>query len=153
MAYIDSALAYDPASRRCDLVFDGTDEVLDDTPVTPVLMAVMGDRRAHSDDTLPDVSPENYAPAILNARRGWCGDALDRLGRLFGSRMWLLKRRKQDEPTRLLAESALQEALEPLANTRGWAITVTVRWIAAGVLGWRVKADAVTVAINTPVTG
>jgi phage gp46-like protein len=148
MAFIDTALAYDPVKRRCDLVFNGTDFVLDDTPVTAVLTAIGLDRRAHPDDEVPDPTPQTYAPATLNARRGWAGDALDTLGRLVGSRMWLLVRKKQNEATRLLAESALQEALEPLANARGWPISVTVRWVRAGVLGWQAVVGQVTIAIN-----
>jgi phage gp46-like protein len=152
MATIDTALAYDPARRRCDLVFDGTDFGLDDTPVTPVLTAVGLDRRAHLDDELPDTTPDSYAPATLNRRRGWPGDCLDPTGSLSGSRMWLLVRRKQTEQTRLDAEGYLREPLEPLANARGWPISVTVRWIAAGILGWRAVVGQLTVAINQPVT-
>lgn len=148
MAFIDTALAYDPAKRRCDLVFDGTDLVLDDTPVTPVLTLVGLDRRARRDDDLPDTTTDDYSPATLNRRRGWCGDFLDTLGRLVGSRMWLLHRQKQTESVRLAAESYLREALEPLANDRGWPIAVTVRWAAPGLLAWKAVVGRVTVAIN-----
>jgi phage gp46-like protein len=152
MPYIDTALSYDPVRRRCDLLFDGTDLVLDDTPVTPVLLCTGLDRRAHSDDVLPDTTAQGYQPATLNARRGWCCDFLDKLGRLAGSRLWLLKRRKQDEPTRLLAETALQEPLEQIANDRGWPISAMARWVAPGVLGWQATVQRTTIAINQATT-
>lgn len=148
MAYIDTALTYDPVRRRCAVVFDGTDLVLDDTPATPILLAVLLDRRAHSDDELPDTTPQTYSPATLNAARGWAGDAYDAQGRLVGSRMWLLRRRKQDEPTRLLAEDALQEALEPLAIARNLPVAAMARWVGPGVLGWQVTAGQVALSIN-----
>lgn len=151
MAIIDTALAYDPARRRCDLVFDGTDFQLDDSPVTSVLTAVGLDRRARPDDELPDGLLDSYNPAALNARRGWAGDALDRFGRRVGSRMWLLIRKKHDEPTRLLAETALREVLEPLANGRGWPITLMVRWASAGILTWRITVGNLTLSLNRAV--
>ena len=151
MAIIDTALAYDPVRRRCDLVFDGTDFVLDATPVTPMLTAVGLDRRAHPDDALPDPTPNTYSPAILNARRGWAGDALDPNGALSGSRMWLLNRAKEDEAVRQAAEGFLQEALEPLAKKRGWPMTIMVRWAAAGYLMWRATVGNVTLSISQPV--
>lgn len=148
MPIIDTALAYDPATRRCDLVFDGTDFVLDDTPATPVLTAIGLDRRARPDDELPDTTTDTYSPATLSRKRGWCLDFLDPLGRLVGSRMWLLKRRKQTEQTRLDAETYLREALEPLANARGWPISVTVRWMGQGLLAWRAAVGQVVVSRN-----
>jgi phage gp46-like protein len=153
MVFIDTALSYDPVRRRCDLVFDGTDFVLDATPVTPVLLCVGLDRRARTDDELPDTSSQGYSPATLNAKRGWWGDAYDPLGRLVGSWMWLLVRRKQTEATRLLAENGLQAPLEQLANDRNWPISILVRWLAAGVLGYRVTVGQVVLNLNTPVAG
>ena len=153
MNFIDTALVYDPAARRCDLAFDGTDFVLDATPVTPVLTAIGLNRRARPDDEVPDPRLYGYSPAVLNQRGGWCGDALDAQGALTGSRLWLLVRKKQIEATRLLAETALREALEPLANARGWPMSIMVRWVRAQVLGWQVKVGQVALSLSTPVTG
>ena len=152
MNIIDTALIYDPVRRRCDLAFENGDFQFDDGPVTPVLTAVFLDRRALPDDQVPDPTIQTYAPATLNARRGWAMDFLDPNGRPVGSRMWLLTRAKQSEPVRLAAESYLREALEPLANARGWPMSLMVRWIATGILAWRVTVGQVTLSINQQVT-
>ena len=149
--FIDTALAYNPVTARCDLVFDGTDLAIDNTPVTPVLLCVGLDRRAHADDPLPDPTVQGYSPATLNARRGWCGDFMDALGRLAGSRMWIVRRMKWVEQTRLFAEAALREPLEILANTRGIPISVEVRLPLSGLLCWRVNTGPVSLSINVPV--
>ncbi len=148
---LDRALAYDPVTRRCDRAFDGTDCAIDMTPVTGLLMAVGLERRAHDDDVLPEPLPDRVAPARLDPWRGWCGDFLDPLGRLTGSRMWLLFRRKQDEDTRLLAESALKEPLDMLAGLRGWQVSIVVRWIRWQMLGYRVTVGQTTVALTAAV--
>jgi phage gp46-like protein len=151
MLFLDTALTYDPARRRCDLVFNGRDFCLDDTPVTAVLTAVGLDRRAHTDDVLPDTKSSGYSPAALNARRGWAGDAQDPSGDRVGSRMWIVGFGKQTEATRLLAEDALEEKLAPLANTRNWPMSVLVQWVRANFLGWRVTVGAATLDLNVPV--
>lgn len=125
----DLALAYDPTSGRCNLVYDGRDFVLDSTPATPMLMALLARRRAHTDDVVPDSSPAApYAPSQLLARGGWPGDALDGQGRLTGSRLWLLAAAKATETTRRLAEDAAAEALEQVEADRGYSIAVQVSW-------------------------
>jgi phage gp46-like protein len=147
--FVGIALSYDQRRRRCDLAFSGRDFVLDTTPLTPVLISLGCDRRAHTDDVLPDAVTNDYAPQRLNARRGWCGDALDTLGRLIGSRWWLMLRRKQDEATRKLQESATAEALAwvPLP------VSITVRWVRAGVLGTLVKIGSMTLNLTQQVGG
>lgn len=150
MPWIDQALIYDPVRRRCTLAFNGVDLAIDDTPVTPVLIAVGCNRRAHQDDTLPDTVTDAYTPSRLNARGGWCGDPLDALGRLIGSRMWLLQRRKQDEATRKLGEGALSEALTPLSTQRGWPIAITVTWVRKGFLGCLMKIANATLNLTLP---
>jgi hypothetical protein len=66
--------------------------------------------------------------------------------------MWMVGFGKQTEATRLLAENALQEALEPLANARNWSISVLVEWVRANFLGWRViTAAGDLLNMNTPV--
>lgn len=152
MPWIDQALVYDPTRKRCSLAFNGVDLVIDDTPVTPVLIAVGCNRRAHSDDDLPDTVTNAYSPSRLNARGGWCGDALDQLGRLIGSRMWLLQRRKQDDATRKLGESALSEAFAPIGAQRGWPFTITVTWVRKGFLGCLTQVGNTTLNLVLPAT-
>jgi phage gp46-like protein len=151
--FVDLALEYDPVLRVCDAVFDGVDFVLDDTPATAMLIAIGADRRARPDDTLPDTVTNDYRPSRLNAKRGWCGDALDAQGNLIGSRLWLIGRAKQTEATRRLAESAVGECLSPIEASRGISFTVEVRWVARGVLGILARAGNATLNFSVPVSG
>lgn len=141
------ALDYDRPSRRCDLAFDGWDLALDTTALTPVLISLGCDRRAHPDDTIPDAVTNDYRPSRLNARRGWPGDGLDPDGRLIGSRWWLNLRRKQTEDTRRQHEDATAEAL-------GWLplpVTISVRWVARGILGTLVQVGDLSMDLAQPV--
>ena len=149
--FCDAALAYDPVSRRCDAVFDGTDLVLDGTPVTPLLLALGTDRRARPDDELPDAVSDFYSPHRIDPRGGWPGDALDAAGRFSGSRLWLLVRKKHLETTRTLAESALAEAVEPIAAAWGERAALSVRWIAPGILGMKAEMAKATLSLNSTV--
>ena len=125
----DLALAYNPATMRCDLVWNGRDFVLDPTPATTMLMALLGRRRAHPDDVVPDSSPAAaLAPSSLSSRGGWPGDALDPQGRLAGSRLWLIGAAKATEQTRRRAEDYASEGLERVEIDNGLAIAVRVTW-------------------------
>lgn len=144
---LDIALAYDPANRRCDVVFNGRDFALDRTWQTPVLMSLGCDRRAHADDQLPQaddtLSPE--AP-LMNLRRGWAGDALDGDGKLTGSRLWVLSRAKQTEATRRLALAIDTEALSWIDDL-GVSLTIAVEWVRRNVLGHRVTVGKQTIVV------
>jgi phage gp46-like protein len=153
MPWIDQALIYDPVRRRCTLAFNGVDLQIDATPVTPALICVGCDRRAHPDDVLPDTVTNTYTPGRLNARRGWCGDWMDPIGWLIGSRMWLYLVGKQDETTRKGAEGALSEAFAPLGKQRGWPITITVRWVRKGFLGCLTQIGNTTLNLTLPAAG
>lgn len=151
---LDIAVAYDPVTHRCDLVFNGRDFALDSTPASLMLLTLGSDRRAHTDDVLPDsVSETNPAnPGTLMARRGWPGDALDPQGRLSGSRWWVFQDAKATEATRRNFEGATTEALGPAAAARNLVLQVTVRWIRKGVLGVRARLGRTTVALNQSLT-
>ena len=147
--FLGIALSYDARRRRCDLAFNGQDFVLDATIATPLLLSLGCDRRAHADDVLPDAVTDDYQPARLNARRGTPLDALDHQGQLFGSRWWLLRRRKQDEATRLLKESATAEALAWVEQP----VAITVRWVRRGVLGTLIQIGQQEFDFAQPVAG
>lgn len=150
-AVSDIALAFDPVSRRCDVVVADGDLVLDATPRTPMLMSLGLDRRAEPDDALPDGVPDEAAPAHLDLRRGWAGDALDGAGRRTGSRLWLLNREKQTESTRARAETYAAQALQWLADERGFAPGVSASWLRRGVL--LLEADAGNARVAVPLGG
>lgn len=96
---------------RIDLERSATGLAREDGLRSAVLISLFTDRRAEPDDVLPDAPPQK---SILPAhRRGWCGDALAEVrGDLYGSRLWLLKRAKQTEETRLRAIFYIKEALQ-----------------------------------------
>lgn len=134
--YLDLALVFDPATLAADLALgaDG-DLVLDETPVTPMLVSLGSDRRARADDELPTGISEINAPSSFIERRGWCGDAFDGQNRFIGSRLWLLDRAKETELTRRLAEEWAREALDWVQITTGAAASVSATWLRRGILG------------------
>jgi phage gp46-like protein len=140
--FFDIALRYDAARGCCDMVFDGTDLVVDRTALTPMLIALGTDRRARPDDEIPNPDTDRLNPFTLQGRRGWAGDALDGLGRLFGSRLWLLVREKQSEAVRQKAENIVAEAMARFEARFGQAVQITVRWIDRGRLGIKVQVGA-----------
>lgn len=107
----------------------------DETLRTAILISLFTDRRAEPDDELPD--------GAAGDRRGWLGDALSTVeGDRIGSRLWLLKRRKQTEETRRLAEDYCREALAWLVEDEiATAIAVEAAWIRSGVLACRVAVS------------
>lgn len=146
---LDIALSYDAASRRCDLVFTGTDFALDSSYVTPVLMSLANDRRAHADDDLPDTAAVvGDAPPFTNPRRGWAGDALDVRNERTGSRLWVLARAKQTETTRRLAQAIDAEALGWLSDRLGLDVTIAVEWVRRNVLGHQIKIAGQAIRYN-----
>lgn len=140
----DIALRLDPAVGRFDIAVAGRDLVPDTTPATSMILAIGCDRRARPDDTPPN-APE---PPAFGDRRGWVGDALDRLGRRLGSRLWLLARAPQNEETRRRAEAYAAEALAPIGARRGLAITVAAAWVRPGVLALTCRAGRTEVVLR-----
>lgn len=147
-AFLDAALVYDPTTRRADLELgeDG-DLLLDETPVTPMLISLGTDRRAEPDDELPDGVDALNAATSFVTRRGWAGDALDALGRRIGSRLWLLNRAKQTETTRRFCEIWAAEALAWAGLELGRPAEVEAGWLRRGVLKLRCSIDGTTVVV------
>jgi hypothetical protein len=76
--FFDLAIVYDPNKRLCDLALgDDGDLLIDETPITPMLLSIGLDRRAAPDDPLPDGRSQFLAPVSFSERRGCPGDALD----------------------------------------------------------------------------
>lgn len=147
-AFLDAALVYDPTSRRADLELgeDG-DLLLDETPVTPMLISLGSDRRAEADDELPDGVDTLNAATSFVTRRGWSGDALDALGRRIGSRLWLLNRAKQTETTRRFCEIWAAEALGWAGLELGRPAQIEASWLRPNVLKLRCAIDGTTVIV------
>lgn len=146
MSFLDAALVFDPATRRADLVLgaDG-DLLLDETPVTPMLISLGTDRRAEPDDELPSGIDALNAATSFVARRGWVGDALDRLGRKIGCRIWLLDRAKQTETTRRFAIVWAEESLGWAEIELGRPAEVSAQWLGRGTLALRCAIDGTAV--------
>ncbi len=146
---LDFALRFDPSTGTCDFAIEGGDIALDATPATAMLIALGSDRRARPDDTLPDEPRAAPDPlTILGRRRGWSGDALDRLGRLIGGRLWLLARAKQTEETRRLAIAYAEEALAFLPTAHGITASVEASWIGRNLLRLRVVAGDTVIELR-----
>lgn len=126
------SMIWKPGEMGGDLEVFAGGLVDDDTLRTAVLISLFTDRRASAEDDLPDGAGGD--------RRGWIGDALATAeGDRIGSRLWLLKRRKQTEETRLLAEDYCREALQWLVEDGvASAIAVEAAWIRSGVLACQV---------------
>lgn len=112
----DIALKWD--GTGADLAFEDGDLVIDDGLQTAVIVSLFSDRRARSDDTLPDGSTD---------RRGWWADQWAEVpGDQLGSRLWLLGREKElPEPMRRARDYAM-EALSWLTED-GIAASVDVQ--------------------------
>lgn len=144
--FLDAALIFDPETRRADLQLgDDGDLVLDETPVTPMLISLGSDRRAEPDDELPDGVDALNAQTSFVARRGWAGDGLDLLGRRIGSRLWLLNRAKQTESTRRFVEIWAEEALAWVFDETGRRPEIEAQWLRRNVLALRAAVNGTTV--------
>lgn len=148
---VDIQLAYNPAIRRCDVVFNGRDFALDATPVSAALMSLLADRRAHPDDRIDDAVPDWSNPSTLVARRGCPTDFLSASGGYTGSRFWLLWGRKKTERTREAGESYAAECFRWLERARNLSVQVTVRWVDTldtPTLGLRARFGRTTIALT-----
>ncbi|WP_026379356.1 phage GP46 family protein [Afifella pfennigii] len=145
--FFDLALVYDRQARRCDLALsDDGDLLVDETPITPILLSVGLDRRADPDDELPQGRTRFLTPATFSERRGSAGDGLDAAGERAGSRLWLLDRAKETETTRLLFDVWLGECLEWAEGETGVPAEREVAWVRPQTLAWRVLVEDVAVS-------
>ena len=105
----------------------------DDGLRTAVLLSLFLDRRAGTQDPLPDAGTPD--------RRGWVGDALAAVpGDRIGSRLWLLRREKQLPGVPPRAEAHAREALAWLLDAGiASAIEVSAAWQGQGLLALAVR--------------
>lgn len=150
--FLDLALTYDATRRCCDLALD--DEfnlVVDETPITPILLSVGVDRRASPDDELPEGRSQFLAPVSFSERRGALLDGLNVAGDMAGCKLWLLERAKETEITRQLAEYYLAEGLAWTETETGTTAEIEVWWLRDGVLAYRVLVEDVTLELTRKV--
>lgn len=104
----DIALTWNPAKGRADLSLAAGDFLLEQGLRTAVIISLFTDGLARGDDDLADGDGGNQGD-----RRGWWGDVplAGEAPRRIGSRLWLLRRAKATEGTRLRAITMAQEAL------------------------------------------
>lgn len=96
---------------------------------TAIILSLFCDRRAETDDVLPDPS---------GSRRGWWGDAL--MPRPLGSRLWLLSREKQIQDVVNRAQEYAAESLKWLLDDLILdELVVSAEVVAFGILGLAVR--------------
>lgn len=115
-----------------DLQTDASGLVAETTLESAVIISLLSDRRANTDDVLPDGATGDGV--IPPDRRGWCGDALSEVSDFrIGSRLWLLSREKQTEETRKRAMEYAYESLEWLIEDgHVQSITLNAEWSTGG---------------------
>jgi|GEM_PF-724933 len=151
-------LGINPVSGVIDFAIDpignGRGRIaIDRTPATPLLIALCSDRRAASDDAVPEMltaSPGAVAPVF--SKRGWVGDILLAAGQRYGSRAWLLSRARASEGTRVTAQNYADEAVASIADYHGIDIDTSASWYdkSRGIL--LVTASALGLTVNAPMT-
>lgn len=104
----DIALLWNADEGRADLALARGDLRLDDGLRTAILISLFSDALARGDD---DLAQADGGPG--DDRRGWWGDVPvgGETPRRVGSRLWLLRRAKATEGTRLRALTMVREAL------------------------------------------
>lgn len=125
---MDVAFSYSPETGF-DLALDGADLARESGLRTAVILSLFLDRRVDSDD-LQD--------GDANDLRGWWADALT--DKPVGSKLWLLRRRKQSNNVAQRAKEYAEEALDWLIEDRvAKQVTVRAEWVRQGVLGLHVS--------------
>ncbi len=105
-----SDLALGWQTDMADLRIERGDLALDGGLESAIAISLFSDRRADDGDVLPAAEAD---------RRGWWGDAVPAVeGDRIGSRLWLLAREKQTEPTLRRVEQCAAEALQWLVEDR-----------------------------------
>lgn len=138
----DLLTEFDPERITGDLKLGGADLASDSGLGTAIVLSLFTNARALDDDELPPGETD---------RRGWWGNILSRFeGDRFGSRLWLLARRKQTTETLNEARGMAQEALAWLVEDGiALRVEVTSEWLRMGVLALRATVQLTTGAAET----
>lgn len=117
------ALHWDPDLGGADLAVAGLDLASDDGLQTAVIISLFTDRRVDADEV----------PAGETDRAGWWGDGLSPDEDPIGSRLWLLRRRKETPDLPVQAAQWGDEALAWLAAAGvATSVRTTAEWVAPG---------------------
>lgn len=101
----DIRLVWNPELGAADFGIKDNDLEQDDTFETSLLLSIFTDAPAKPGDVVP--------PELEGKRGGWWADALAAIaGDKFGSRLWLLRRVKQEPTVLTRAREYVLEALE-----------------------------------------
>lgn len=127
-------MRWSPAVQACDLVIDAVGNsrgriAVDETAATALLVALLSNRRADTDDVLPpDLTPGLAGQDDgLMARRGWAGDPLLADGERLGSKFWLRERDKATDDLLSALEDDAATATGAIADYHGVDITHSAR--------------------------
>lgn len=124
----DIALIWNSLEGGADFAIERNDLATDDTFETAVLLSLFTDRRVEDSETLPEEAGAD--------RGGWWADALSPVeGDKLGSRLWLLRREKQEARVLELAKLYATEALTwMLVDRIADRVTVTAEVHGTGAL-------------------
>ncbi|MBO6937532.1 MAG: phage GP46 family protein [Deltaproteobacteria bacterium] len=128
------SLRFDPATRECDLVFDGTQLEEADPLLTAILASIHTDHRVTEGEV-----PEGVGLG------GWWGEAFpEDPADLEGSRLWAVRARgRADSATCREIEGAVRECLAWLLEDEVCtSITVAAAVIRSETIGYTVRAIA-----------
>jgi phage gp46-like protein len=106
---------------------DINDVISDPGLETAILISLLSDKRASSDDVIPDLVADN--------RRGWWADALQ--DKKIGSKLWLLAREKTSAKLPSAIEDCINDALRWLI-TDGVAKATTCTVTRVSTNGYRI---------------
>jgi len=131
----DIRITWDVELMEGDFVFDDIIQDLesDEGLETAVIISLFTDRRAKTDDILPDSNNPD--------RRGWWGDLAspDIEGDQIGSRLWLLNREKTLNNVLVKAKQYAEEALQWMVDD-GAAAKIEVETERQGIPGMDILA-------------
>lgn len=128
---MDIAIAFDNTAMTFGLAHAGADLASESGLRTAVLISLFTDRRARTDDVIPD--------GTADRRGAWSDHYLEHPNDSEGSRLWLLAREKELPHVLSRAREYALEALQWLIDDGvARAVSAQAEWVRRSVLGIRV---------------